>query len=332
MVQVLHKLSSTGTAYELFPGLGRGRNHDALARSESPDGVQRYCVLRRLPPPYAEHAELVEMFLDDAQIAARLRHRNLEVVHDLGLLGGVYFVAAEYLHGEPAAELLNSARPHRRPLSIAGVLSLVAGAAAGLHHVHELAASDGRPLDLVYGEVAPWNLLVGYDGAVQLVDFGEARLERRASELVSGAGVLRGKITHLSPEQCRGEPVDRRSDLFMLGMTMWDLLTGEHLFRRTTEYGILRAILHDAAPPPSTVRPNLPRGLDALVLRLLAKAPDERFQRADELLVQLEAVAAGAGISLSAAAVSQLLLERFDRRPEPWRGPPPLDGASGRSS
>lgn len=323
MIQVVHAISSTGTRYEILVGLGRGKHHDALARSETLAGVKRDCVLRRLPFGYEDHPELVEMFLDDARIAAQLDHPNIEAIYDLGMLGGRYFVATEYAPGESAAGLLPTPWSAPYALPVAGVLSLVAGVAAGLHHAHELTGRDGQPLGFIHGDVTPWSVLVGYDGAVKLADFGTARVDRRAIDLVSG--LLRGKITHLSPEQCLGAPVDRRSDLFTLGMVLWDLLTGQRLFRRDDEYGTFRAILDDTPPLPSSVRPDLPRVLDSLVLRLLAKSPAERFQRADDVVDHLEAAAAFADISLSAAAVSQMMRDRPAPTPAPDHGPPPLD-------
>ena len=330
MVQGQPERSSTGNRYEVVARLGFGVTADALARSTSGTGVERYCLLKRLAPACQADAELSRTFLHEARLAMQLQHPNIEHVYDVGTLGDSLFMAVEYVHGRPWYALERGRRTFDQPLPIACALTLIADVASALDHAHTRTGSDGRPLGIVHGNVTPGSVMVRYDGTAALVDFGMARVEGRARKLPLGA--TGPKLTHLSPEQCRGEPIDRRSDLFTLGMMMWDVLTGQHLFRKGIEhggeYGTLKAILHEAAVPPSDVRADVPREVDRLVLRLLAKSPDERFQRAGEVVEQIEAVATAAGITLSTTAVVGMMAELFGRPPEPWLAQAPIDGES----
>jgi serine/threonine-protein kinase len=325
MVQGQPERSSTGTRYEILEQLGFAVTHDSLARSTSSTGVERYCLLKQLAPSCQADAQLSRTFLSEARLAMELQHPNIESVYDAGTLGDSLFMAVEYVHGRPWYELERGRRTFDQPFPIACALTLIADLASALDHAHTRRGSDGHPLGIVHGDVTPGRVRVRYDGTAKLVDFGAARLDERARELPRGA--TGPKLTHLSPEQCRGEPIDRRSDLFTLGMMTWDLLTGQQLFRKDIhhggEYGTLQAILREAAVPPSNVRPDVPREVDRIVLRLLAKSPDERFQRAAEVVEQIASAASAAGLTLSTAAVGEVMAERFGRPPEPWLATPP---------
>src|SRR5437762_8741170 len=196
-----------------------------LARGVSTTGVERYCVLKRILRDRASDVLFVRMFLDEARLAAQLQHPNIAQVYDIGKLGDSYFFTMEYVHGETVRALLHRAQGLRRTLPINSVLTIVAGAAAGLHHAHVRVGIDGRALDIVHRDVSPSNLMVSYEGSVKLVDFGVAKAADRMSETRSGT--VKGKISYLSPEQCRGQSIDRRSDLFALGIVFWETLTTE---------------------------------------------------------------------------------------------------------
>ena len=287
-----------------------------LARGEGVAGVERYCVLKRILRDRASDAQFVRMFLDEARLAAQLQHPNIAQVYDIGKLGDSYFFTMEYVHGETVRTLLHRAQSLGRALPIPCVLTIVAGAAAGLHHAHVRVGIDGRALGIVHRDVSPSNLMVSYEGSVKLVDFGVAKAADRAHETKSGT--VKGKISYLSPEQCRGRRVDRRSDLFSLGICLWEMLTTERLYRRATDFENMSAIVSEPPPPPSSRRPDVPRELDELVLRLLAKEPEQRFQTADEVVDALELVAARTGSVLSASGLGRFLRELFGQRPEPW--------------
>src|SRR3954470_15996170 len=223
-----------------------------LARGAGVAGVERDCVLKRIIRERAGDVQFVRMFLDEARLAAQLQHPNIASVYDIGMLGDSYFFTMEYVHGETVRSLLQRAYGLRRPVPLACALTIAAGAAAGLHHAHERYANDGRPLAIVHRDVSPSNVMVSYEGHVKLVDFGVAKAADRAVQTKSGT--VKGKIAYLSPEQCRGDRVDRRSDLFSLGIVLWELLTCTRLYRRASDLETMTAIVHEDAPPPSVRR------------------------------------------------------------------------------
>ncbi|HEV7556291.1 MAG TPA: serine/threonine-protein kinase, partial [Kofleriaceae bacterium] len=308
---------ATTNQYEILLRLASGGMAEIfIARARTFGDLERYVVLKRVLPERSRDPEFVRMFLDEARLAAQLHHPNIAQVYDIGRLASGYFFTMEYVHGHDAAQLATRVRALRRHIPIAHVLTIVAGAAAGLHHAHERRGADQRPLDVVHRDVTPSNLMVSFEGAVKLVDFGIAKASHRATE--TRAGTIKGKIEYLSPEQCSSNAVDRRSDVFSLGIVMWELLTGERLFRRETDFLTMNAIVNDDAPPPSRVRADIPADLDRVVATALARNPAERFPSAGAMLEELEAVAAHHQISISTAALGRYLRELFGERPEPW--------------
>ena len=317
MAKVVDDGGSTANRYQILAKLAAGGMAEIfLARGASVAGVERYCVLKRILREKAKDAQFVQMFVDEARLAAQLHHPNIASVYDVGMLGESYFFTMEYVHGETIRSLLERAQELRRTVPLACVLTIIAGTAAGLHHAHERNASDGRPLGIVHRDVSPANLMVSYEGNVKVVDFGVAKAADRDVETKSGT--VKGKISYLSPEQCRGAPVDRRSDLFSLGIVMWEMLTGARLYRRDSDYDNMTAIVNEPPPPPSSRRPEVPRAVDDIVLRLLAKSVTARFQTADEVLEAVENASMQARTILSTSAVSRLLRDLFGVRAEPW--------------
>jgi len=313
------EVGSTASSYEILAKLATGGMAEIfLARAASTAGMERYVVLKRVLRDRASDAAFVRMFLDEARLAAQLQHPNIAQVYDIGKLGDSYFFTMEYVHGETVRALLHRSHGLRRPIPLGTMLTISAGAAAGLHHAHERNGLDGKPLGIVHRDVSPSNLMVSYEGHVKLVDFGVAKAAHQSQETRSGT--VKGKIAYLSPEQCRGRGVDRRSDLFSLGIVMWEMLTTERLFRSPSDFETMAAIVNEPTPPPSSRRPqgDVPPELDALVLRLLAKTPEERFQTADELLEAIEQLAVRTQTVLSAASLGRFVRELFGQRPEPW--------------
>ncbi len=311
------EVGSTASSYEVLAKLAVGGMAEIfLARGASVAGVSRYVVLKRILRHRAQDVNFVRMFLDEARLAAQLQHPNIAQVHDIGRLGDSYFFTMEYVHGETVRAVLQRAHHMRRPIPIGCVMTIVAGSAQGLHHAHERNGMDGRALDIVHRDVSPSNLMVSYEGSVKVVDFGVAKAADRVHETVSGT--VKGKISYLSPEQCRGAKVDRRVDLFALGIVLWEMLTTERLFKRTSDFENMTSIVHDAVPPPSSKRADVPPELDALTLKLLAKKPADRYQSGEELVEALEAVAARCGFVLSTAALGRYMREVFGPKPEPW--------------
>ncbi|HEX7844084.1 MAG TPA: protein kinase, partial [Kofleriaceae bacterium] len=317
MAKVPAEVGSTANKYQILGRLAVGGMAEIfLARGANATGMERYCVLKRILRERASDAQFVQMFLDEARLAAQLQHPNIASVYDLGMLGDSYFFTMEYVHGETVRSLLHRAGGQQRPIPLACVLTIIAGTAAGLHHAHERVSNEGRPLGIVHRDVSPSNLMVSYEGNVKIVDFGVAKAADRAVETKSGT--VKGKISYLSPEQCRGTRVDRRSDLFSLGIVMWEMLTGARLYRRTSDFDNMTAIVNEPPPRPSSRRAEVPRAVDDIVLRLLAKSVEGRFQTAGEVVDALEDASMRAGTILSTSAVSRLIRDLFGTRAEPW--------------
>ncbi len=317
MTGVAAEVGSTANNYQILARLATGGMAEIfLARGTSGTGVERYVVLKRILRDRANDVQLVRMFLDEARLAAQLQHPNVAQVYDIGKLGDSYFFTMEYVHGETVRALLHRARSLRREIPTNVILTVVAGAAAGLHHAHERLGHDGKPLGIVHRDVSPSNLMVSYEGGVKVVDFGVAKAENRAQETRSGT--VKGKIAYLSPEQCRGSAVDRRSDLFSLGIVFWEMLTVERLYKRNSDFENMTAIVTEDPIPPSSRRPGISPELDRIVMSLLSKDPAARYQTGDELVDALEEAGSKIGGMISTSSVSRLLRDMFGQRPEPW--------------
>jgi serine/threonine-protein kinase len=239
-----------------------------LARTVGMEGFEKLVCVKRILPQYVGTPSFVNMFLNEARLAATLHHPNIVQVYDIGQDQGEFFFAMEYVHGEDLGRLVAAARDSGVPVSLDCALTLVSGLCAGLHHAHEKASPEGKPLGVVHRDVSPANVLVSYDGAVKLVDFGIARAGGESSSTTG----LKGKISYMSPEQCRGKVVlDRRSDVFSIGAILYELTTGRLPFTDETEYGVLQQIVNRDVDPPSSVAPGFPPALEAIVMRALSR-------------------------------------------------------------
>jgi serine/threonine protein kinase len=309
---VAAEIGSSASSYEIFGKLAKGGMAEIfLARAATAAGVSRFVVLKRVLQERATDLQFLRMFLDEARLAAQLQHPNIAQVYDVGRLGDSYFFTMEYVHGVTVRELVQALTG--QPVPIAPVLAIAAGAAAGLHHAHERIGVDGRPLGIVHRDVSPSNLMVSFEGHVKVVDFGIAKATSRTQETHSGT--VRGKISYLSPEQAVGGHVDRRSDVFSLGIVMWEMLTGRRLYKRSSEYASMAAVVEEPVPP---LPPGTPPALVMLVMRALAKRPEDRWQTAQDMFEAIEDIAQSIGTPISPASLSRFVRELFGPRPEPW--------------
>jgi len=287
-----------------------------LARTVGIEGFERHVVIKRIRADQARDIRYVTMFLDEARLAASLHHANIVQVNDIGQEDGEYFFAMEYVHGEDTRRILKRVSEQEGAVPLEHVLAIVIGAAAGLHHAHEQIRTDGSSLGIVHRDVSPANILIGYDGGVKVVDFGIAKAAHQREETHSG--LLKGKVAYMSPEQCNNEPVDRRSDVFALGIVLHELLCVRPLFERENDFLTMSAIVHERVPPPSQRAPEVPPELDAIVLKALALAPADRYQTADEMRRALELFANRASVRTSTTALSDYMKQLFGQRREPW--------------
>ncbi len=299
--------------YELCAEIARGGMASVfLGRALGLAGFEKLVAIKCIHPQYARERSFVEMFLDEARIASRITHPNVCSVFDVGEEGGVYFIAMDYLHGESLASTMRAiARddlPDARWQALA--CAIAADAAEGLHAAHELRGAGGELLQVVHRDVSPQNVFLGYDGTVRVVDFGIARAVDRLHKTLSG--VVKGKVAYMAPEQLRSEDVDRRADVWALGVVLWEMLTRQRLFRRDSEGKQIRAVLEDEIPAPSSLTPCPPE-LDAIVLRALARDRDARWQTARELGRDLRKHLASEGAFVSTAEVSEHMEQLFAR-------------------
>jgi serine/threonine protein kinase len=287
-----------------------------LARTVGIEGFEKLVVVKRILPQYVQNANFVNMFLNEARLAATLHHPNIAQVYDIGLEEGDYFFAMEYVHGEDLDRISSTSNEQGVPMSFDAALTLVAGLCAGLHYAHEKLGPDGKPLDVVHRDVSPSNVLVSYDGAVKLVDFGIARASARSTTTQGG---LKGKIAYMSPEQCRAKTtLDRRSDIFSVGTILYELTTGRMPFTGESEYAVLNQIVNDDVPAPSTIVPEYPPALEKIVMRALARDPDQRYATAVSLQQHIEDFAHENRLRVSPLVLARLMSTLFPARLEEW--------------
>jgi len=301
---LLHKLAVGGMA-EIF-----------LAKSSGIEGFQKVVVLKRILPHLRADETFIQMFLDEARVAANLEHPNIVNVYDIGKAGEDYFFTMAYLHGENlGAVLRRSAHAQRRiPLELA--LHIVQGVCAGLHYAHEQVGLDGQPLEIVHRDVSSTNVLVTYDGGIKLLDFGIAKAATQSQR--TQVGVRKGKASYMSPEQCGPGPLDRRSDVFAIGILLWELTTMRRLYRADNELAIMNMIVNNDAPLPSSVTPDYPRGLEAIVMKALARDREQRYRTARALQEDLDVFVREQGLGTTARALAEMLDGLFGAKPLPW--------------
>jgi serine/threonine protein kinase len=265
--------------------LGRGGMAEVcLAVAQGPAGFHKLMVLKKVRPELADDPEFLTMFLDEARIAARLNHPNVVQTYEVGDAGGRYFIAMEYLDGQPLHRILARVGPQRFPLSMQ--IRIIIEALAGLHYAHELTDFDGAPLDIVHRDATPHNVFVTYEGQIKVVDFGIAK---SAGALCQTAlGVLKGKVPYMAPEQARGEPVDRRTDIFTIGVVLWEAITGDRMWKGMGDVPIIGNLSEGRIPALSSVQQSLDPWLSRICLRAIAPAPEDRYATAAALQHELE--------------------------------------------
>jgi len=254
-----------------------------LALSRGMAGFNKLVVLKRLRPSVAEEQAMISMFLDEARLAARLHHPNIVNTYEVGEHEGSYFIAMEYLEGQPLNKILKNPKVQEL-ITPAMWCHVFAQALAGLHHAHEQKDFDGKPLDIVHRDLSPHNIFVTYSGETKLVDFGIAKATVNTTN--TATGILKGKVNYMSPEQVRGD-TDRRADVFAAGLSLWEVLAGRGVFRGEA-VTVLHRILNDAIPKLVDARPDIDPELDAIVMKALEKDREKRYATAEEFREALE--------------------------------------------
>ncbi|HEX5747972.1 MAG TPA: protein kinase [Archangium sp.] len=295
--------SISATKLQIIRRLGQGGMAEVfLAKQVGVKGFEKFVVMKKILPQFAENAEFVDMLFAEARANARLTHPNVVQTFDVGMNDGVAYILMEYVRGPDLKKLMNELRRKGLALPLEHALRIVAETAAGLHYAHSYVDPAGVPHPVVHRDVSPHNVLISLDGAIKLSDFGIAKVQ---GEENTQAGVLKGKISYISPEAAAGRALDARNDVFALGVVLFELLTGTLPFKRDHDAATLNAIVREPAPVPSQLKPNIPQDVSDLILRALVKDPARRTPSAAAMREEIEAVMAHHRLNSSPAAVAQ---------------------------
>jgi eukaryotic-like serine/threonine-protein kinase len=288
-----------------------------LARLTGVGGFQRFVAIKRLHPHLAGEKEFVEMFLDEARLAAGIHHSNVVSILEVGASPTGYYLVMEYVEGDTLARLLARAagKGQRLPTGIA--LRIVLDTLFGLHGAHELRDDQGKSLELVHRDVSPQNVLVGIDGVARITDFGVARATSRLTS--TRVGQLKGKLAYMAPEQAQGEALDRRADVFSAGILIWETLAAKRLFKAENEAATLSRVMNEPIPDLTRVAPHLSKELAAVVKRGLDRDRDQRFSTTQQFAEALEAAATGRDGIATAREVATFVKEMIGQEIEQQR-------------
>jgi serine/threonine-protein kinase len=295
--------------YRLCAELGSGGMATVHLGHRESGGTERFAAVKVLHPHLANDIDFTEMFFDEAEIAARIRHVNVCSVYDYDVSSGRSYIAMEYLVGHTLASIhrkLSGTTPDFRAVRLA--LKALADACHGLHAAHELTDDDGEPLDVVHRDVSPGNLMLTFDGVAKVLDFGVAAASGKRH--LTQTGMVKGKLAYIAPECLRGKKADRRADVWAIGVVAWELVTGKRLFHRPTDVDTLRAVMAATIPRPSSIRHDLPAEIDEIVMRAISRDREARHGTARELGRDLARVA-NAGEDLTSADLAEWLDRLF---------------------
>jgi serine/threonine-protein kinase len=291
--------------YRILSELGRGGMSNVfLAVASGPGGVNKLVVLKALLPDLATEGYALSMFMDEARLAAQLNHPNVVQTYEVGTEGDRHVIVMEYLEGQSLSAAVRRASAEGNPMPLALQLRIIINALDGLHYAHELSGYEGASLQLVHRDISPQNVFVTYDGQVKVLDFGIAKATSASTH--TAAGVMKGKIAYMAPEQIVGGNVDRRADLYSVGCMLWAAATGVKLWKDTPDVQIMRRAISGDVPTPQSVNPECDDDLNRIVMKALAREPDDRYATATELQHDLEVYVERFG-----AAAKQKEIARF---------------------
>jgi serine/threonine-protein kinase len=286
-----------------------------LARQAGPRGFEKVVVIKRIIDTYSHDPEFVEMFLDEARIAAQLNHPNIVQIYDLGEHAGAWYIAMEYLGGEHLSAIVRAALKSNKKLPIPLSVKMISLAAEGLGHAHAKTGANGQKLNIVHRDVSPQNVVLTYDGQLKVVDFGIAKAATRVSHTTSG--LVKGKIGYMAPEQARGLPIDSRVDLYSLGVVLYEMVTASRLFNTNDQLLLMQQVVSpDPVQPAHERNAAVPTDLSKIISRSLEKDPNERYQDARAFQAALDQWLSQQGAMPGAAELADLMHDLFAERIE----------------
>jgi serine/threonine protein kinase len=257
-----------------------------LARQVGLEGFEKTVVLKRIRPHLGDKKSFVRMFLNEAKLAAQLNHPNIIQIHDLGKVGESYFIAMEYLFGRDMRRVMPKAEQQGIAFPIVYACKIASQVLEGLFYAHQKADVQGKPLGIVHRDVTPENIFVSFDGGVKVLDFGIAKAANQVE--MTRAGEIKGKLSYMSPEQCMGKPLDSRSDIFSLGVVLYEWVTGFKLFTGESDVAVLKSITDGKIYKPSYFKSDVPEQIELILMRALEKDPAQRYQSAWEMQYDLD--------------------------------------------
>ncbi|ATB49356.1 serine/threonine protein kinase [Corallococcus macrosporus] len=281
-----------------------------LAHQQQDDGRESPVVIKRIRPHLSKHAAFVKMFLNEARLAAQLNHPNVVQIHDLGKIADSYFIAMEYVSGRDMRRVVPKAEALGIPFPLVYAVKIASCVCAGLHHAHTKADLYGNPLNIVHRDVSPENVVVAFDGSVKILDFGIAKAANQMEQTRNGE--IKGKLSYMSPEQCLGKPLDCRSDIFSLGVVLYEWLTGFKLFTGESEAAVMRSITEGKIYAPSYFREDLPERLEVILMRALERDRDKRYQTAAQMQKDLDAFLDAYDFTPTALHLSNFIKQLFE--------------------
>ncbi len=277
--------------YVLLDRIGAGGMAEVFrAVAHGVEGFHRLFVIKRIRPERCAAPDFVDMFINEARISALLSHPSIVQIYEFGEVNGVYFLAMEYLRGQDLASLLGALKTARGQVAPDVAAHIAEQVARGLAYAHDLIGPGGKPLGLVHRDVSPANIMLLRSGGVKLLDFGIAKAAVPRTTASTDFGVVKGKVGYLSPEQARGEKLDGRTDVFALGVVLWETLTGHRLFVGKSDADTVTNVLRMPIPPPSTLRHDCPTALDYVAVRALERRRDRRYASAQAMADDLESI------------------------------------------
>ena len=250
-----------------------------LAKSTAATGLNKFFAIKRILPQFSNNEDFVQMFKEEAKVCINLNHSNVVSIFDFGIETGTFYLVMDYVEGRNLRQIINELKKTNKSFSIDQALYLVKEAAAGLDHAHRCVdGATGKPLNITHRDMSPQNVMVSFDGEIKVIDFGIAKAETEAEG--TKAGTLKGKFSYMSPEQAEGQSIDPRTDVFALGIVLWELLANDRLFTGSNEAAILRKVRDCQVPPIRKINPTVPQELERIVMKALAKDKNVRYQTA----------------------------------------------------